>query len=344
MARGRWLSSARRQVRDNTRIEIEYIEEKAPDPTRWPVRPSPMPDELLSSWLNRVAVANGLAPKSFHLSLARAIEWKNTIVRYQKVDAETRLKLKETAWVDFCCNGRLTEYLAERSGVSPGRIQGMSLRRPPDADARARPPMDTLQWELVETLIDRVSYDRERYAYMRFCPKCLQEWKDPWFKKSWRLDFMNVCVRHGCRLETHCVCGRGVRPHLLAQAQPQSICYACGYDLLHREAEPAPIESIREQWEINWRLYDGVEKILKHGCGQSKIAQMMRAPLWSAGRGRLDLRFTGTIDVFNSTSPVALRLLHQSVIRRLQGDPRLIKAWQNHLHNEILHSIGAYLA
>ena len=341
MALGRRLSSKRRRPGDNTAIAIEYIEEKLPDPTRWPVRPSPMPDELLSSWLNRVAVANGLAPKSFHLSLARAVEWKGTIVRYQKVDAETRLKLKETSWVDFCCNRRLTEYLADHSGVSPARIRGMSLRRPPDAEAGSRPPLDTLQWDLIEALPDQVSHDSERYSYMRFCPKCLQEWKDPWFTKLWRLDIVNVCVRHGCRLLTHCVCGRGVRPHLLAQAEPQTICYACGYDLLNCKAELAPFETIMRQWEINWRLYRGVESILKSGGGRTSIAHLIKAPLWTVGRKRLDLRMTGLIDVFEPCSPITLRLVHQSIVSRLQGNPRSIKRFRDRLLEETFLSFMA---
>ena len=32
---------------------------------RWPAAPSPQPDELLSSWLHRLAIANGVAPRPF---------------------------------------------------------------------------------------------------------------------------------------------------------------------------------------------------------------------------------------------------------------------------------------
>ncbi|MCV3211661.1 TniQ family protein [Mesorhizobium sp. YC-39] len=32
---------------------------------RWPVSAAPLPDELLSSWLHRLALANGIAPRSF---------------------------------------------------------------------------------------------------------------------------------------------------------------------------------------------------------------------------------------------------------------------------------------
>ena len=32
---------------------------------RWPAVLGPQPDELLSSWLHRLAIANGVAPRSF---------------------------------------------------------------------------------------------------------------------------------------------------------------------------------------------------------------------------------------------------------------------------------------
>jgi hypothetical protein len=32
---------------------------------RWPAAIAPQPDELLSSWLHRLAIANGVAPRSF---------------------------------------------------------------------------------------------------------------------------------------------------------------------------------------------------------------------------------------------------------------------------------------
>ena len=301
---------------DENTISIEYIGENLPEQTRWPVRPWPMPDELLSSWLNRVAGANGLAPRSFYLSLARAVEWTDTIYRYQRLDADTRIKLKETSWVDFCCNKRLAKYLEERSGVSARLIQGLSLRRPPDVGAGSMTPLGTLQWALVEALPDMVCHDNENYAYMRFCPRCLREWKYPWFRKSWRLRTVNVCVRHRCHLLLTCVCGRGVRPHLLKEAQSQTICYACGHDLLYCEAEPAHPDAVEEQLEINWRLYDGVEKILKNGGGRSRIVQLVKQPIRSVGPQRLDLRRTGLIDVFTPCSPLSLRLIYQAVIRR----------------------------
>src|SRR5690606_25889352 len=34
-------------------------------PDRWPVSIEPLPDELLSSWLHRLGIANGIAPRSF---------------------------------------------------------------------------------------------------------------------------------------------------------------------------------------------------------------------------------------------------------------------------------------
>jgi len=300
---------------DETTIAIEYFGDRLPEATRWPVRPWPMPDELLSSWLNRVAVANGMAPRSFYLSLAQAVEWTDTIVRYQKLDAEQRLKLKETSWVDFRCDKRLADHLAQHSGVSAKLIQGLALKRPPEVPPGTMTAIGTLQWELIEALPDLVQHDHEYYGYLRFCPKCLREWEDPWFRKLWRVSPAHICTRHRCHLVRTCACGRGVRPHLSKKAQSQVFCYACDHDLREIEARPAHPNDVEKQIELNWRLYAGMERLLKDRGGQRQIIRLMKQPIRTVGPGRLDLRRTGIIDVFMPNSPLSLSLIYRAVMR-----------------------------
>ncbi|WP_376967745.1 TniQ family protein (plasmid) [Azospirillum sp. A26] len=50
-------------------MEIEDIPPAVVAPLRWPIRPPIQPNELLSSWISRLALANGLSPASLHEDL-----------------------------------------------------------------------------------------------------------------------------------------------------------------------------------------------------------------------------------------------------------------------------------
>jgi hypothetical protein len=132
-----------------------------PERTLWPVRPWPMPDELLSSWLNRVAIANGLAPRSFYLSLARAIGWKSIATGYVKYSSAGRFKGKETSVLDLRCDSQAAQFLAQRSGIPERTIQSLALRRPKDVPVGTPSRPGTLQWEVIEAFPERIRPDND---------------------------------------------------------------------------------------------------------------------------------------------------------------------------------------
>ena len=75
---------------------------------RWPAALSPQPDELLSSWLHRLAIANGVAPRSFAgvLGLGGGM-WSPRL--------DVRLPHELAAW------------LGVRTGVAPEAISAMAM-------------------------------------------------------------------------------------------------------------------------------------------------------------------------------------------------------------------------
>jgi hypothetical protein len=78
-------------------------------PERWPVSVNPLAGELLSSWLHRVAIANGAAPASF---------------------AET-LGLQNGMWsarLDVAIPPKIASLLADRTGIEQKQYRGCRCR------------------------------------------------------------------------------------------------------------------------------------------------------------------------------------------------------------------------
>jgi hypothetical protein len=296
------------------------MDEPLPARTLWPIRPWPMPDELLSSWLNRVAVANGLAPRSFRLALAKTVRWKSILTRSVLTNEKRRIQVKESCWVDLRCESRTAEYLAQRSGLPVRLIQSLALRRPHDVPAGTPTPANTLQWELIEALPNMIRPDEDSQGYMRFCPYCLAEWDDPWFRKVWRTSLARVCTRHACHLLFNCVCGKSIRPHLTRTPRSQAFCYRCNQDLRRLDAKPALPHELRAQKERYRRAYEEVERIVRNGNDHALIVGTIRKPipddvlyLWN--KPTLDLRKTGLIDAYGKNSALSLWLIYRDVRR-----------------------------
>ncbi len=59
---------------------------------------------------------------------------------------------------------------------------------------------------------------------LRFCPQCLAEQQEPYYRLSWRFSFLSGCATHGCRLWD--ICPQCVTPvkghHLSGEQSPTS--------------------------------------------------------------------------------------------------------------------------
>lgn len=312
---------------DRSSIPIEYIGDRLQErPARWPVRPPPMPDELLSSWLNRVAVANGMGPWSFYMALSQATgASRDRCFWLNQVDL---LTVRWMHWADACCNKQLAGYLADRTGIDEKLIRSMSLQRPSDATAQDRTPSGTLQWILLEVmpnlLLPEAREIEKVRASMRFCPHCLAEWQDPWFRKFWRTSLASICIRHRCSLLSTCRCGADVQPHLSREARSQAFCYSCGNDLRSMQTQPASPLELNRQAEINRRTFEGVETILASGGSGRSIVRHMTRPVDHTCK----LRRAGMIDALTRNLPISLLLAYQDA-RRLGAVRKAREARRN---------------
>jgi hypothetical protein len=166
---------------------------------RWPVDVRPAPGELLSSWLNRLAHANGVPPRYFGAVLGVVGEtWSAQLDRHLP-DAVRRL-------------------LLDRTAICPEEIDGLCL---------AYSPLSTLRLRL-RTQPQDAGTSTAQSCWLQFCPSCLGEDEVPYFRRSWTLATRVSCFRHGCRLRDRCPsCGQGLAPFRQARLVPQQYCAFC---------------------------------------------------------------------------------------------------------------------
>lgn len=165
---------------------------------RWPVALAPQADELLSSWLHRVALANGVAPRAFGDIVGGAGGmW--------------------SARLDLRLPSALAAWLAARTDLESEAISALAI-----SDSALAP----LWLPLRETA------HRRRSTWLQFCALCLADDDAPYFRRCWRLASRASCFRHGCGLRDRCpACRGGLAPFAQADLTPQHICAHCGFDL-----------------------------------------------------------------------------------------------------------------
>lgn len=164
---------------------------------RWPVEVRRASGELLSSWLHRVAHANGVPPRYFGAVLGAVGErWSAQLDRHLP-EVVRRILLDHTS----ICPEELDGLC-----LGPSQLSVVWLRaRPQDAGTS---PVQS--------------------CWLQFCPACLREDEVPYFRRSWTLATRVSCFRHGCRLRDRCPsCGLGLAPFRQARLLPQQYCAFC---------------------------------------------------------------------------------------------------------------------
>ncbi len=165
---------------------------------RWPVIVAPQADELLSSWVHRLAYANGVAPRAFAsvLGLGRGM-W--------------------SASLDVRLPTNVVTLLNARTGVSPQQLMTMSL---------AQSPLKPLLLPLRGKGLRRTS------TWLQFCSRCLICDEQPYFRWQWRLATRVSCLDHGCGLRDRCPsCRSRIAVFDQNELVPQHFCACCGFDL-----------------------------------------------------------------------------------------------------------------
>lgn len=192
--------------------------------TLWPAHPRPLPDELLSSWIVRIAEANGIKLYTLTLGLFgdRLTPWQRDIDRQAPKWLLKQICAKTGVGYWDAYHTTLTGY---RTHIYPRRQTSGQLR-----------------W-----ILPISSYGLERRGYgQQFCPECLaQDWS-PYFRRCWRVGFFTFCPTHGCMLLDAChACGTPVALHRrdmgrdLVESKGLAHCQKCGADYRAASREQA---------------------------------------------------------------------------------------------------------
>lgn len=204
----------------------------------WPIHPKPHADELLSSWVTRIAMANRLSTSDFcKLSLPGE-----------------RITLKE---IDRTYHPEMMQALATGTGVPIERVRETSLLSDEGYVFLYR------QYGTTEWILPTVNVDGHVSKGLAYCPQCLKTDTDPYYRKSWRYAFNPVCPVHRVFLRQGCPnCGK---PHyyfgIAAQStggSPIKTCMHCGADISDTESSSNHPGLIEATLQIQEKLNRGI--------------------------------------------------------------------------------------
>lgn len=209
------------------------------------IHPPPQHNELLSSWLVRVARANDVATTSF------------TNMHFKEFQ-------KNILWqrdLDIWCPESLLDKLANKSHLSKQQIFDMTLR---SYEGKLRRKIHGKnRTHFIQSLGNYAHIKRN--GGLRFCPLCLASDSIPYFRKEWRLSFYTACLEHKCFLLNRCPhCHSPLTLSKSNEEKDFTFCYKCGMDL-------KKINIIQEE-DCELEAIIALMKVLKNELG-NKLGQ-----------------------------------------------------------------------
>jgi hypothetical protein len=119
---------------------------------------------------------------------------------------------------------------------------------------------------------------RRKYG-QQFCPQCLKDDAQPYFRKQWRLTYFTVCTKHQIVLSDRCMgCGSPVNYHKLTFFHAHiAYCYNCGRDLYKQTEYPVFPED-----PIAW-LQSRLDQGYSVGWIELNESTVLRTPLFLDG-------------------------------------------------------------
>jgi hypothetical protein len=173
--------------------------------------PKPIDDELLSSWLVRVALAHDTLPWTFynlHFPDLRNIIFSRDLDIWANDDFLIRLSQKSNLRIDILFSMTLQSY----AGILRRKIvrnTGNTMISPVVPRARSN----------------------QKYG-LRFCPLCLGDDLIPYFRKIWRVSFYSVCLKHSLLLlDRCCKCEKPLSIYKFQDELGFTRCWYCGQEL-----------------------------------------------------------------------------------------------------------------
>lgn len=185
--------------------------------TLWPIHLKPLPDELLSSWIVRLSHAHGYKTQT----MCSILFGRQSSIWNRDID---RLAPQDVAAV-----------LTKITGATADQFEGTTLRGYEGTLFEQHNPNGMNRWIVPLGIFHR---SRKRPGLM-YCPQCLREDAEPYFRRRWRLAFSVVCAKHECNLHDMCPrCSAPIEPHRVDMQSRSCLthtglsvhCWKCGFD------------------------------------------------------------------------------------------------------------------
>lgn len=176
----------------------------------WRFTVKPYDDETLSSWLVRIAQMN----------------YTHLYALFSHSDYKRSIYKNDLDLIPY--SSGLYRWLSNMTGVSVRRIRNMSLRTYVGFIQEKVILHPKQPWIITMGQVKAHGY--------RFCPECLQE--HAYFRKEWRLLFVNMCSHHHIYLSSRCdACTAPIVPQLINEHNTLVSCYRCGHDLRNNKSQ-----------------------------------------------------------------------------------------------------------
>lgn len=154
-----------------------------------PMHPQPFEDELLSSWVTRIALENGLYTHALYKSC---------------LGLDSSIFIRD---IDKLFVPSLIDSLEEKTGLTSEKIKKLMLT---DFEGRITEKVITnssSRWILPLGIYHRTRKNKG----VVYCPQCLAESPIKYYKRIWRLSFVVMCEKHYCLLRDCCPhCGNSI--------------------------------------------------------------------------------------------------------------------------------------
>jgi hypothetical protein len=205
----------------------------------WPIHLKPFPDELLSSWIVRLAHGHGLKLQTF----SSLVFGRNKSIWNRDID-----KLAPD-W--------LIHKLAECTGTSIQGVMETTLKSYEGVLYEHHQPNGNTKW-----ILPLGVYHRTHGNFgLQFCPHCLAEDTEPYYRKHWRLAFYTECEKHQVLMLDSCPnCSAALNFHR-AEMGVRSLlrgstihCHSCSYDLRSSPILRSPCQ--------DWRTFTACRSLL----------------------------------------------------------------------------------
>lgn len=231
---------------------------------RWPAFSKPKDDELLSSWLVRLAMSHGLKLHTFC-----SLTWPGMSIWNRDVD--------KVAYKD------VISMLSQKTGIPVERVKDTTLAAYEGKLYEKHNPFGNTLWIMPVGV-----YHRTRTQFgLQFCPLCLAEDREPYFRRGWRLAFITLCLEHKVLLSDRCPkCDAAVNFHRdelgdrhKIVAESMTTCFSCGCDL--RDVSACPELEPVDKSEIDFQRF--LTDAIRQGWVELREGEFVYSHLYFTG-------------------------------------------------------------